>query len=406
MHERLSPLSGFSEGSDPCDDKDYLQTARLMISDDLALESQGTKHVVVVNTRSAKRMRLSLPAYRFLKSFQTPLSINQVLPLGAVARILPHVRVLIEKHMLIDVDARLPLNTTRQRTPVAHKFCGAPAYVESIRSDFVILGAPYDLAGDIHSRLAPTLIRQKSLDYVYQLQFNDGQPCGWFDADRCAWILRGARIADAGDVYVEYGESQDRFFKRVRDSLRECYTDQSVPVILGGDRSVTAAGVGGLCHDHKLTVVQITANPLRAAAEMGEWLVSQKERVERFISIGSANNDEAQPPGGDVLIHTVSMLRECGPEKIVLGWGKRLSIYLSIDLDIATATNMANVSGALPLGPTLHELKALIAAIGKAHRVIGLDLVGLDLQSASPALSAVIGCHLALAGMSAAHDYR
>ena len=59
----------------------------------------------------------------------------------------------------------------------------------------------------------------------------------------------------------------------------------------------------------------------------------------------------------------------------------------------------------LPPGLTLHELKLAIAAIGKTHRIVGIDLVGLDPRSRSPELTAIIGCpHLALAAMSAAYD--
>jgi agmatinase len=360
-----------------------LTALRLMISDDVALESRDDTHVVVVNTASAARVKLTFSAYRFLKAFESPRRIDQVVPDGAAAR--------VDKQILVDADSPTSADPARLRTAVAYKFCGAPAYARSTAPDFLILGIPYDLAGDIDSRLAPALIRQKSLDYSYQLEFGDGRPRGWFDVNRGAWILRGATLADAGDVPVDYGEDQARFFERVGGALAECRAGRSVPVILGGDRSATRAALGGLRHDGQLTVVQITAEPERAAAEGAGHHLSRMDNVERIVSLGAGHDD----PGG---------LRERGPEAIVRAWGDSLSVYLSIDLGLATAARMKAAADGRPTGLTLHELKLVIAAIGKFHRIVGIDLVGLDMRSRSPELTAIIGCHLALAAMGAAYD--
>jgi agmatinase len=306
--------------------------------------------------------------------------------------------------MLVDADAPISADPARRRSAVAYKFCGAPAYAKPAKPDFVILGVPYDLAGDIDSRLAPALIRQKSLDYSYQLEFGDGRPRGWFDVNRGTWMLRGAKLADAGDVPVEYGETRASYFERVCGALSECCTDESVPVILGGDRSVTRAAVGGLRRDGKLTVVQISAEPERAAAEGAGRQLSGMDEVERVISLGACRDDPRGARCDQLLLCSGDTLRERGAEETVTAWGDRLAIYLSIDLSIATEASMKAEPAGLPPGPTLHELKVLIAAIGKVHRIVGIDLVGLDLRSRSPELTAIIGCHLVLAAMSAAYD--
>ncbi|TGX52430.1 hypothetical protein E5A73_16720 [Sphingomonas gei] len=367
---RHSGPQGDPAGADP------LLTTRLMVSDDLALESQDDTHIVVINTASSARTKLSLSAYRLLKAFARPCRIDQVAPAQVAAQILPQVRMLVDKQMLVDADAPVPADTVRLRTAVAYKFCGAPAYAKSKIPDFVILGVPYDLAGETDSRLAPALIRRKSLDYSYQLDFGDGRPRGWFDVNRGVWMLRGATLADAGDVPVDYGENRACWVERVGTALAECCTGHSVPLILGGDRSVTGAALGGLRHPGKLTVVQITADPEHAADGAGRHLL-RMDKVERVVSLGACLDRR--------------------PET-VRAWGDALSIYLSIDPSIAGARWTA------PPGPTLHELKVLIAAIGKVHRIVGIELVGLDMRSRSPELAAITGCHLALAAMSAAHD--
>ena len=255
---------------------------------------------------------------------------------------------LIEKRMLVDADAPPSYERVRLRTAPAYKFCNAPAYARSTKPDFVILGAPYDLAGDIDSRLAPALIRQKSLEYSYQLEFGEGRPRGWFDVNRGVRMLSGATFADAGDVPSIWRE-RSRYFERVGEALASCCTGQSVPVILGGDRSVTWAALGGLRHEGKLTLLQITAEPDRSAAEGAGRHLTRMDKVERVISLGADS------------------LRERGPEEIVRAWGDRLSIYLSIDLGIVPEAYMKAATPGLPPGPTLHELKMTIAAMGKVH---------------------------------------
>jgi hypothetical protein len=81
-----------------------------------------------------------------------------------------------------------------------------------------------------------------------------------------------------------------------------------------------------------------------------------------------------------------------------------LAIHLSIDLSMAAASYMRTgpADGAHAL--LLDDIKMWITAIGAVHRIIGIDLVGLDMQSQSPSLPAVMACHLALTAMSAAHD--
>lgn len=367
---------------------DRLTGLRLVVCSDLALESRDDTHVIVFDAGSAARTKLSLAAYRFLKAFETPRRVDQVVPEESLARVAPQVRMLIDKQLLVDADAPPPpAQAARLRTAPAYRFCNAPAHSGSTKPDFVILGMPYDLAGDCDCRLAPGLIRQKSLEYSYQLEFGEGRPRGWFDVNRGIRMLEGATLADAGDVPVDYGESRARFFERAGAALGQCGGDRgSVPVILGGDRSVTAAAVGALRGEDRLTIVQITSEPGRATAEGAGERLSQIDRVERVVSLDP------------------DRLRESGRDDILSGWGESLAVYLSIDLGIVPEAYMKAATAGLECGPTVDELKTAIAALGRVHRIVGIDLVGLDLRSPSPELTAIVGCHLALAAMSAAHD--
>lgn len=377
--------AAMSGSGPPSDAADPLMASRLVVCGNLALESRDGTHVVVFDKVSAARTKLSLAAYRFLKSFESPRRLDQIVADASPARLVPLVRMLIDRRMLVDADAPPSPEAVRRRTAVAYKFCNAPAYVRSAKPDFVILGVPYDLAGGIDSRLAPDLIRRKSLEHSYQAELAGARTRGWFDADRGIRMLGGATFADAGDVPVEYGESRDRYFERAAEALAECCTGDTVPVILGGDRSATRATVGGPGREDPVTVVQITADPDRAADEGAGRRLSRIDKVERVISLAP------------------HALRSGGAEDIVRSWGDGLPIHLSIDLAIVPEVFMAARADPEP-EPTLAELKAAIAAAGRLHRIVGIDLVGLDFGSSSPGLTAIVGIHLALAAMSAAYD--
>lgn len=388
----------------PSEEEVRLLALRLVVSGDLALESKGNDHVVVVNDASASRTRLSLAAFRFLRMFESPRRIGEALPIQSLAGILPTVRVFIDRHILVDADAPKVESVPKLRVATAYKFCSAPAYVKPIVPHFVILGAPYDLSEDIESRLVPDLIRRKSLDYSYLLGFNDGRPRGWFDANRSLWILRGATIADAGDVRIDFGENQARFLGRMADALDECCVGQTVPVVLGGDRLVTRAAVGWLCSRQTLTVVQITCEQEPSAGEGAGLEMLRFAGVERVVRLGMLHGIRNHSRRVNLWECSAATVRDLGPERVANTWGENAAVYLSVNMSVTARDCMKSAGNSPSDRLTFHEIGALIAAIGNIHRIVGLDLVGLDMASELSALKATLGCQLALAGMSAAYD--
>lgn len=420
IRERIDSCAGRAVGA--ADDEDLLAT-RFVVSDELALESQDEAHVTIVNKASAARLKLSLPLYRFMLGFDVPRRIDQVVAVEPSSRFLAQVRLLVKKRMLVDVDAPLTLDPPRLRTAVAYKFCNAPGYAKSaVATDFVVLGVPYDLGGEDECRSAPGEIRQKSLDYTYRVEFDSGRPQGWFDVNRGAWILQGASIADAGDVYVDYGENQSELFDRIGAALEEAHAAGAVPVILGGDRSVTYAAVAHLHKRRALTVVQFAAVPaiaagvdpnadvsVVAASQVGRRLL-QSQCTEQFACFGGRDEiaeEAAERTAGceGLIVSSASALRRERPDDVARRLGTDLTLHLSIDLSVTTA-EYVRLHDAAAQGLSLHEIKALIGALGAAHRIASIDIVGLDTQGATSTISAVTACHLALAAMSAAFDRR
>lgn len=381
---------------------------RLVLSDDLILESQDETHVTVANTATAARMKLSIAAYRFLQAFVKPRRLDEVVPPGSAAGVRAQIGKLLEKRILLDADAPLAGRAIRLRTTVPYRFCNAPAYnAAGAADDFVLLGVPYDLAGTVDCRGAPTAIRQKSLDYLYRIDIADGRPKGWFDANRETWILRGVTLADAGDVYIEYGEDQADLFGRIASALEE-FGEGRVPVVLGGDGAVTYAVAAALRRRRPLTVVQISANPATGPSSASEVIgtdeiaarLLQLDGIERFVSLGGLEPPPASP-GDRVRLYDAPTLRRACLETLACDWGGTSAIHLSIDLGVTKPEYMRTDEHGSSAGLSQSELRNVISALGRMHPIVGIDLVGLDMRSRYAHLSAAAACDLALTAMDA-----
>lgn len=391
---------------------------RFVLCDDVALESQDDTHVTLVNRASSARSRLSLAAYRFLRGFDVPRTLQQAAGGSNGAALLPQVRQLIARGLLVDADAPDAVTAPRLRTAVAYRFCNAPSL--SAAADFVVLGVPYDLGGDGDCRDAPAAIRRKSFDYAYQLRVEDGRSRGWFDANRGTRILEGATIADAGDVLVEYGEDQRTLFARIGAALASIDvasrsgTAQCVPVVLGGDRSITAAVAAHRSAARPLTVVQFAAtaalgeaqDPHSVAADAVGTHVSNLPGIQAFhafcCTFDSATADASANARGSAVVHPAARLRRGPPDAVARAVGTALDLHLSIDLGLARIAPPTG-DGADVRDLALHEIDALIRALGAAHRIVAIDLVGLDLRADAPTVSTAIACHLAMTAMEAAY---
>jgi agmatinase len=394
--------------------RDALRAARLVLSDDLAIEAQDDTHVTVFHRSSAARLKMSRAAYRFLLAFDAPRTVGEVVCGQASAHLFAQVRLLVERGMLLDADAPpAAVEIARLRTAVAYRFCNAPTLAPAAPgADFVVVGVPYDLGGDIDSRSAPALIRQKSLDHAYEVRLSTGRPRGWFDANRARRILEGATIADAGDVHVEYGEDQRDLFARIGRALEDVCPPGSVPVLLGGDRSITWATVDHMRRRGPLTVVQLARRPAVdagagdafVAADAVARLLSPLEGVDAVFAIGGLEGDDhgAECAGGATL-WSAAYLRQAGAGTLAERLGDDRAIHLSVDMS-ATTRDYVRPRAAGEAGLALAEIVEVIRTLGAAHRVVSIDIVGLDTQHPEAAVSSAVACQLALCAMSAACD--
>lgn len=388
-----------------------------VICPDLIVESASDSHVTLCNRETASRFKLSQAAYHFLKRFHSPSEIDKIAP-GASSQLANSIRYFIEKGLLVDANAPATIPMPKQRRTVAVKFCNAPAPHNSLSpADFIMLGIPYDCAGELECRTAPARIREKSLDYEYGADIESGRPRGWMDVNAGCRILEGATIHDAGDMHIDFGESAAKFFSRCSTTIKEATRLSSCPVILGGDQSISYPVIASLQQDMPLTVLRIAPDPHLshnqgiAAPYQAETyrkiqsLMHVKDVVcftgKDFLSLDLA--DQEMPQNKPPKPHSIS--RNIDDYAATLD--QNYALYISIDMALfASSYGLSAVDGAIPGLSWLRPVQQMLKRIGGSHKIAGIDIVGLDSYAASHPLFPVVACHLLLQTMHIAHMYK
>lgn len=276
-------------------------------------------------------------------------------------------------------------------TPI-YPFVGVPSFlrvplVDRLRegaADIAVLGVPTDEGQPFipGARFGPRAIREQSLRFV-----STGDGC--FDPRTGQALLepelRRGRIVDVGDVEVlttDVGTTFDRITAAVGDVLRS----RALPVVLGGDHSITYPIVRAF--DGPLTVVQFDAHLDYAPAEGGLAHtnahafrhVAGFATVPRLVQAGirslrtSRAAYEATLADGNAVIGP-DELRAGGPEALLAQVPEGMPCYVSLDVDVLDATLVPGCVSAEPDGLTYVELRDALRALAERREIVGLDLV-------------------------------
>ncbi|MEM2942604.1 MAG: agmatinase [Candidatus Bathyarchaeia archaeon] len=261
----------------------------------------------------------------------------------------------------------LALYTSREKT-----FSGRSLDFEQAR--FVILGFPYDRTSTYRrgSALAPTAIREASVNIeTFSLRSN-------VDVEDIA-------ICDVGDLDVV--DDLAETLRRLEASVRDVQGAGKIPVLIGGEHTLTYGAVRGLGGD--VAVVDFDAHLDLRDEYLGSRLshtthmrrLAEEIGPERIVEVGTRAISKSELEyARDVGVYFCSTLeiRRHGAEKVSALVAQRLSKfrkrYITIDMDVldpAYAPGVGNPEGdGLEIG-TLIDILTKVAADG----VAGLDLV-------------------------------
>jgi agmatinase len=283
-------------------------------------------------------------------------------------------------------------------------------------ADAVVLGAPFD-GGTSHrpgTRFGPQAIR--STDY---LAHDGSRPSLALRVDP----LRDLRVLDAGDVEMAPGHIE-RSLDALTEAVATVAASGAIPVVLGGDHSITLADVTGVARHHgpgRVSVVHFDAHADTGDIEFGS-LYGHGQPMRRLIESGAARGDRFLQiglrgywPGPPTLewmaqqrMRSYEMteigargLGACLDEAFVAATDDCDGVFLSVDIDVADPAHAPGTGTPEPGGLSARELLDAVRRVCLELPVVGIDVVEVSPPYDSADITAALANRVVLESLSA-----
>jgi agmatinase len=257
-------------------------------------------------------------------------------------------------------------------------------------ADVVIVGAPFD-GGTSHrpgTRFGPLAIR--STDY---LAHDGSRPHLALRVD----ALQDLRVLDAGDVEMPPGHIE-RSLDALTEAVATVASSGAIPVVLGGDHSITLADVTGVARRHgagRVSVVHFDAHADTGDVEFGS-LYGHGQPMRRLIESGAARGDRFLQiglrgywPGPETLdwmaaqgMRSYEMselgargIDECLDKAFAIALDDCDGVFLSVDIDVADPAHAPGTGTPEPGGLSARQLLDAVRRVALELPVVGVDVV-------------------------------
>ena len=153
-----------------------------------------------------------------------------------------------------------------------------------IDADVAILGIPYDAGIGFRpgTRFGPRDIRNYSVRYS---GWGSWKTSGYWDINSKKRMLAQTRIVDCGDVDVAYYDIE-RNMRLITESVGAILDRNALPVMLGGDHSVTFPVVSAFQRFGPVDIVHIDAH----LDWIDQWTASSSPTAARFAASASCRS--------------------------------------------------------------------------------------------------------------------
>jgi agmatinase len=245
-------------------------------------------------------------------------------------------------------------------------------------ADYVVVGAPLDASTTFEpgARFGPRRVRH------FATPFDD------YD-QRTGSHFTDLSVADHGDVGPTYDVEEYLHF--LEGTVGDYAEDDAVPLLVGGEHTVTVAGVRALdpdvfvCLDAHLDLYEAYAgNPLSHATVTRHAL----DVADRAVILGARTGSEAEwdrAAEADVTVVPPADVADWTPD---LGSGERA--YLSVDVDAADPGYAPGTGTKEPFGLEPREMRDVVRSV--APHAVGFDLV--EVNDRDDGQAAVLGAKL------------
>jgi agmatinase len=255
----------------------------------------------------------------------------------------------------------------------------------NLQADIAVLGAPCDIAvqGKPGARMGPRAIRDASTGFRMSED-------GFYDPERDDYFLSARRwkLVDCGDADYVPGDLAATF-DNIENAVRLVARSGALPVVLGGDHSVSIPVSRGLDEIGDFNVIHIDAH-LDWTSHCGDALLfngcpcrrmAELPYVKRMFHLGirgtgsskKSDYDDARSRG-DVILSPKAM-RAMGWDRVTALFPRGEKYYVTIDIDGFDAV-LCPGTGAPSFGGLLFdEVMALLEGAAAVGQVIAVDLV-------------------------------
>lgn len=309
----------------------------------------------------------------------------------------------------------------RQETSLPHTgiatFCKA-AYVPDLSqldADVGVIGVPADFAASMRPgcRQGPRAIRDASTRFGW-LGAPDGS-AGFFDVNTRKFRMPNVRIADCGDVDIAFADDE-RNHRRIEAMVRQVLDRGTMPLILGGDHSISYPVIRAFERFAPLTIVLIDAHldyrdrflglpftnnsPFRRAREL--------TFVHQILSFGirgikSTGREFQESLEHGNRIFTNYEIFDQGVDGVLASLPPTLGhYYLSIDIDGLDPSLAPGTETPEAEGLTFRQVKQLLQGLGSRGILVGLDLVEVNPYLDHSEMTSHIAAQLLLEALSTA----
>jgi agmatinase len=290
---------------------------------------------------------------------------------------------------------------------------GDPASLDG--ADVVIVGAPFD-GGTSHragARFGPLAIRQ-----ACYLAHDGSRPSLALRTDG----LIDLRVLDAGDVEMFAGDIE-RSLGALRAAVAAVAASGAIPVVLGGDHSITWPDVTGVADAHghgAVAVVHFDAHADTGDIEFGS-LYGHGQPMRRLIESGAARGDRffqvglrGYWPGPETLAWMAGQgMRSYEMTEIVhRGLAVCLDeiaavtadcpgVFLSVDIDVVDPGMAPGTGTPEPGGLTARELLDAVRWLCRELPIVGVDVVEVSPPYDTSNVTALLANRVVLEALSA-----
>jgi agmatinase len=283
-------------------------------------------------------------------------------------------------------------------------------------ADIVIVGAPFDGGTSYRAgaRFGPQAIRMT--DY---LAHDGSRPSLAMRVDG----LQDLRVVDAGDVEMFSGDAA-RSCASLEVEIEKIARSGAIPIILGGDHTVTWPDVTGVARAigwGRVSVLHFDAHADTGDHEFGS-LIGHGQPMRLLIESGAARGDRFLQiglrgywPPPDILawmaekgMRSYEMteivhrgFEECLSESFVTATDDCDGVFLSVDIDVCDPGHAPGTGTPEPGGITARQLLDAVRRICYELPVVGMDVVEVSPPYDHADITAALGNRVVLEAVSA-----